>query len=199
MTLSLTKGSSLTLTKADGNPVKKFAIGLGWDPVKAKSGIFGWMKGGGENIAVDLDASVIAFDSAQQVVDMVWFRQLHSNDGAIHHSGDDRTGTSSDGGPDEIISVDTSKLNSRVTSLVFMVNSFSGQKFTEVDNAWCNVVDSDTQVESCKYVLTKTQDVTGYVMAALVKTATGWTVKAIGEPTTGRTVMDMERACRNHL
>jgi tellurium resistance protein TerZ len=73
-----------------------------------------------------------------QMVDIVWFRQLQSKDGSIKHSGDNRTGAGE--GDDEQIIVDLSRIPANVKSLVFTVNSFTGQNFSQVENAYCRIV-----------------------------------------------------------
>ena len=100
MALTLSKQQSISLEKTAGSSLSSISLGLGWDPVKA--GFLGKMLGGGN--AIDLDASCILLNSDLQKIDLVWFRQLKSNDGSIKHSGDNRTGDGD--GDDETIHVD---------------------------------------------------------------------------------------------
>ena len=72
----------------------------------------------------------MAYNDANQPVDAVFFGQLQSNDGSIRHSGDNRTGDGD--GDDEVIHVDLSGVPSNVKTLVFTVNSFTGQTFDTV-------------------------------------------------------------------
>src|SRR3546814_4168312 len=81
LSISLTKNSSVSLTKeAGGNGLTRIALGVGWD-MAAATGFFAKLSGG--NDSIDLDASCLAFDASGNVVDVVWFRQLTSKDGSI--------------------------------------------------------------------------------------------------------------------
>lgn len=184
--VSLQKGQSVRLEKSGGGTLTRVSMGLGWDVRKSK-GLFGMFGGGGGDI--DLDASCLMFDAAGNLVDQVWFRQLVSNDGSIVHSGDNRTGAGD--GDDETINVDLTRLPATVRSLVFTVNSFTGESFDRIENAYCRVVDSTNGKELARYDLTGSGPHTGQVMAKLVRSGDGWEMKALGDRTTGRTFHDM--------
>jgi tellurium resistance protein TerZ len=184
--VSLQKGQSVRLEKSGGGILTHVAMGLGWDVRKAK-GLLGLFGGGGGDI--DLDASCLMFDAQRTLVDQVWFRQLSSHDGSIVHSGDNRTGAGD--GDDETINVDLTRLPPAVQTLVFTVNSFTGDSFDRIANAYCRVVDTTTAKELARYDLTGSGAHTGQVMAKLSRSGGGWEMKALGERTTGRTFKDM--------
>lgn len=184
MALSLSKNQSISLEKTAGSGLSSITLGLGWDPVK--SGFFGKLMGGSE---IDLDASCIVFDDSLQSIDLVWFRQLKSKDGSIHHSGDNRTGEG--GGDDETISVDLQRLPAAARHLVFTVNSFTGQNFEKVENAYCRILNSANGSELARFNLSEKGQHTGIVMACLSRDSSGWQFKAIGQATNGRTVDDL--------
>jgi len=192
MSITLAKGQKLSLEKG-GQGLTKVMMGLGWDPVDTgkKKGFLGGLLGGGGGGGgdIDLDASVIVMDSAKKTLDTVSFSQLTSRDGAIRHGGDNLTGQGD--GDDEVIYVDLSKLDAAAAYLVFTVNSFRGQTFDEVDNAFARLVDDTGKTEICKYELTEKGGHTGVIMASLAKTADGWVMAAHGTPGRGRTVRDM--------
>jgi tellurium resistance protein TerZ len=192
MTISLTKGQSLSLAKNNPGLTRVF-MGLGWDPVK-KGGLLGGLFGGGGG-SIDLDASVIVFDGAKAAIDTIYFGQLKSRDGSIRHAGDNLTGDGD--GDDEVIHVDLSRLDPRAAHLVFTVNSFRGQTFKEVDNAVARLVDETNGREICSFTLKEQGAHTGVVMASLSKGSDGWTMKAHGAPATGRTVHDLAVAAKN--
>lgn len=185
--VNLQKGQSVRLEKSGGGTLTRVAMGLGWDVRKAK-GLLG-MFGGGGGGEIDLDASCLLFDADKRLVDQVWFRQLASSDGSIVHSGDNRTGEGA--GDDETISVDLTRLPATVRSLVFTVNSFTGQTFDRIENAYCRVLDSTSGQELARYDLSGSGSHTGQVMARLARTGDGWEFKALGDRTTGRTFQDM--------
>jgi len=164
-------------------------MGLGWDAAKPKSGFFSSLIGGGEPASIDLDASCIAFDENGRVVDTVWFRQLTSRDGAIRHSGDNRTGDGD--GDDETIIADLDRLPTSVSSLVFTVNSFQGQTFNEVENAFCRLIDERTGEEIASFTLADKGRHTGVIMAVLSRKSGSWSMTACGTRANGRTVQDM--------
>jgi len=86
-----------------------------------------------------------------------------------------------------------------VQSLVFTVNSFTGESFDRIENAYCRVVDSTDGKEMARYDLTGSGPHTGQVMAKLVRSGAGWEMKALGERTTGRTFHDMMGVIRSVL
>lgn len=192
MTISLSKGQKLNLTK--GSPgLSKVFMGLGWDVAK-KKGLFGKLFGGAaENI--DLDASVILFDAAKTAVDTVYFRQLKSEDGSVRHGGDNLTGAGD--GDDEVIYVNLSTLPANVVFLVFTVNSFRGQTFNEVDNAVARLVNETNGQEICRYALHEQGAHTGVIMASMSKGPDGWTMTAHGKPCQGRTASDLAGDARS--
>ena len=63
-----------------------------------------------------------------QLVDQVWFQQLTSRDGSVQHTGDNLTGEGE--GDDESIRVDLGSVPAAVQTIVFTVNSFTGQDFS---------------------------------------------------------------------
>lgn len=184
MTINLAKGQQVSLTKQDGGTLTRVRMGLGWDAMK-KKGLFGGLK----NQTIDLDASCLMFDAAGTLVDQVWFNQLRSKDGAVQHTGDNLTGAGE--GDDESIEVDLGALVSTVTTLVFVVNSFTGQNFTQIENAFCRLVDASTEAELARYELTGSGTHNAQVMAKLTRGPQGWTMTAIGAVANGRTFADL--------
>jgi tellurium resistance protein TerZ len=185
MALTLSKNQSISLEKTAGGGLTSISLGLGWDPVKA--GFLGKLMGNGGEI--DLDASCILLDSDLKSIDLVWFRQLKSQDGSIQHSGDNRTGDGS--GDDETIHVDLQRLPASVKYLVFTVNSFTGQTFEKVENAYCRIVNAGNKSELARFNLSERGGHTGIVMASLARESGGWEFKAIGKVTNGRTADDL--------
>jgi tellurium resistance protein TerZ len=185
VTISLSKNQTVSLAK-EAPSLTHLHIGLGWDPVK-KTGFFGRLTGGSDSI--DLDASVIVADANKNIIDQVWFRQLTSRDDSIKHSGDNLTGDGD--GDDEIIRVDLSRLSQAAAHIIVTVNSFRGQTFNEVENAVCRLVDEKSGKEICRYELREKGSNTGFVMASISRDGNGWSVKALGVPTDGRTVHDL--------
>lgn len=185
MALTLSKKQTISLEKTAGSALSSISLGLGWDPVKA--GFFGKLMGSSDEI--DLDASCILLNSDLQKIDLVWFKQLKSTDGSIKHSGDNRTGDGD--GDDETIHVDLQRLPAQVKHLVFTVNSFTGQNFEKVENAYCRIVNASNKTELARFNLSEKGSHTGIVMASLSRGNGDWEFKAIGTTTKGRTADDL--------
>lgn len=195
MSVSLTKGQKISLSK-DGVSLTRIFMGLGWD-VTQKKGLLGGIFGGGGGEDIDLDASCLVFDESGQQVGEIWFRALTGMNGAIVHTGDNLTGAGD--GDDETIKVDLSRLPTTVKSLVFTVNSFRGQTFDKVTNAYCRVVDEVSGKELAKFTLGEAGPHTGLVMGKIYRHNGEWKIHAVGEKTTGRTFHDMMPAIRATL
>jgi tellurium resistance protein TerZ len=189
MSINMTKGQRISLDKPGGGTLTFVRMGLGWDAIK-KRGFFG-----SREQEIDLDASAVLL-AGNQLVDVVYFGKLTSDDGAVRHTGDNLTGAGD--GDDESIIVDLSRLPVHVTSVIFTVSSFQGQTFNEVANAFCRVVDETNGTEMARYELTGGGAHTGMVMAKVYRHETAWKMNAIGEPTTGRTLRDMLPAVMAH-
>ena len=193
MAVNLQKGQKISLEKEAGGALSRVTMGLGWDVAKS-GGFFGF---GAKTQAVDLDASVVMFDEANRPVDVVWFRQLKSRDGSITHTGDNRTGAGD--GDDEQIVVDLRTVPEGVKSLVFTVNSFTGQNFSTVQNAFCRLFDTNSGKEIARYDLSVQGSHTAQIMAKLYRHNGEWKMHAIGENGTGRTFDDLMPLIVPHL
>jgi tellurium resistance protein TerZ len=193
MAVNLQKGQKISLDKEAGTGLTKVIMGLGWDVAKKKS-FLGF--GGGAGADIDLDTSCLMFDEQSQMVDIVWFRQLQSKDGSIKHSGDNRTGAGE--GDDEQIVVDLTRIPANVKSLVFTVNSFTGQNFSQVENAYCRIVNAGNNQEVARYNLSCQGNHSAQIMAKVYKHNGEWKMHALGENGNGRTfeeLMPQIRAC----
>jgi tellurium resistance protein TerZ len=184
MAINLQKGQKISLEKEAGGGLTKIVMGLGWDAKKKSGGFFG-----GGSASVDLDASCVLFDETQKIRDAVWFAQLQSKDGSIVHTGDNRTGDGD--GDDEQIIVDLTKVPADVKSLMFVVNSFTGQSFSDIENAFCRVLNGSSLAELARYELSCGGSHTAMLMAKVYRHNGEWKMHAIGENCSGRTFSDM--------
>ncbi|MGW3102273.1 TerD family protein [Streptomyces sp. NPDC001100] len=183
--VSLQKNQTVSLVKGGRALLSQVKMGLGWEPAYR-----------GKDI--DLDASVIAYGPQRNHVDSCYFGKLSILNGAIKHSGDNLTGEG--GGDDEVIVVDLGRIPQEVTGLVFTVNSFSGQKFTEVAKAYCRLLDAATGEELVRFDLTNAEAQTGVMMAKLVKQFSGeWDMTAMGDFVKSRTVRGMVKPAAQAL
>jgi stress response protein SCP2 len=183
--VSLQKNQTVSLVKGGRPLLSQVKMGLGWEPAYR-----------GKDI--DLDASVIAYGPQRNHIDSCYFGKLSIVGGAIKHSGDNLTGEG--GGDDEVIVVDLGRLPQEVTGLVFTVNSFSGQKFTEVAKAYCRLIDAASGEELVRFDLTNAEAQTGVMMAKLIKQFSGeWEMTAIGDFVKSRTVRGMVKPAAQAL
>lgn len=184
MAVSLSKGQTVSLAKSGGGTLTKVRLGLGWDARKVRT-FLGRMK----EQAVDLDASCLLFDAGGQLVDQVWYAQLRSKDGALVHLGDNRTGAGD--GDDESIVVDLTAVHGAVRTLVFVVSSYSGESFAQIENAFVRLVDSTNEQEIARYDLSGSGPHTAQIMAKVVRDGAAWSMTALGVRTNGRTIRDL--------
>ncbi|MBC3844256.1 TerD family protein [Streptacidiphilus sp. 4-A2] len=192
MSVSLSKGQSVSLRKSGGETLTLVRMGLGWEAAPRR-GLFG-----SKTRQIDLDASAVMF-AERQLADVVFFQHLVSNDGSVRHTGDNLTGGAG-GEDDESIVVDLTRVPEQVTQIVFTVNSYTGQTFQEVRNAHCRLVDEVTGQELARYSLGGGGEHTGQVMAKVMRDGDGgWQMAAIGAPARGKTFQDMLPAISPYL
>ena len=183
--VSLQKNQTVYLVKGGRPLLTQVKMGLGWEPAYRGSDI-------------DLDASVIAYGPQRNHIDSCYFGKLSILNGAIKHSGDNLTGEGA--GDDEVIVVDLGRVPQEVTGLVFTVNSFSGQKFTEVAKAYCRLLDAGTGEELVRFDLTNAEAQTGVMMAKLIRQYSGeWDMTAMGQFVKARTVRNMVKPAAQAL
>ncbi|MCL7378623.1 TerD family protein [Streptomyces sp. 35G-GA-8] len=175
--VSLQKNQTVSLVKGGRPLLTQVKMGLGWEPAYR-----------GKDI--DLDASVIAYGPNRNHLDSCYFGKLSILNGAIKHSGDNLTGEGA--GDDEVIVVDLGRIPAEASGLVFTVNSFTGQKFTEVAKAYCRLIDATTNEELVRFDLTSAEPQTGVMMAKLIRQFSGeWEMTGLGEFVKSRTVRGM--------
>ena len=193
MSVNLSKGQKISLDKEAGTTLTKITMGLGWDSVTTK-GFFGFGK---KTESIDLDASCVLFDESNSTADIVWFRQLKSRDGSVVHTGDNVTGEGD--GDDEQITIDLNRVPANVKSLVFTVNSFSGQDFSQVKNAYCRIVNASNHQEIARFNLSVQGAHTAQIMAKIYRHNGEWKMHAIGENGNGDTFEDLMPQITPHL
>lgn len=183
--VSLRKNQTVSLVKGGRPLLSLVKMGLGWEPAfRGKD--------------IDLDASVIAYGPRRDHLDSCYFGKLTILGGAVRHSGDNLTGEGA--GDDEVITVDLGRLPAEATGLVFTVNSFSGQKFTEVAKAYCRLLDAATGDELVRFDLTGAEPQTGVLMCKLIRQFSGeWEMTAMGTFVKARTVRGMVRPAAEAL
>jgi len=172
--LTLSKGSNLSLTKADPG-LTKALVGLGWDP-RTTSGE-----------AFDLDASAIMVGKNGKVRnndDFIFYNQLEAKDGSVKHLGDNRTGEGE--GDDEQILIDLNTVSPDVDRIVIVVSIDQAearrQNFGQVRDAFCRVVNQDTDAEVVRYDLSEDAAAeTTMIFAEIYRNGAEWKFRAVGQ------------------
>lgn len=174
MTVSLTKGGNVSLTKqAPG--LTAVSVGLGWD-IRTTTGD-----------EFDLDASAILCDANGKVGsdhDFVFFNNLNSSDGSVQHTGDNLTGEGE--GDDERILVNLANVPTTVHKIVFPVSIYDAatrrQSFGQVRNAFIRVVNSADNAEIARYDLSEDASTeAAMIFGELYRHEQEWKFRAIGQ------------------
>ncbi len=193
MAINLQKGQRINLEKENGTKLQNVCVGINWGAIEKK----GWL-GGTKKEAVDLDASCAIFDANKQIIDVIYFGNLKSKDGAVRHSGDDLTGDmgGDDGLDNEVITLNLAQLNPNATHVAFVLNSFRGHDFGTIPFASIRIYEgTPTRVSEvfATYDIANGAGFAGHVSMVMgifyVKNG-DWKFNAIGEPTKDRELKD---------
>ena len=149
MTL-IQKRQSIELSK-NGEVLPAVAIGLGWRKRESSGGFLKKLFGGSG--FADMDASCISYDADKNPHDFIWFQNLGSKEDSIYHAGDDITFTGNANESNEVINVALGSLSGKISSIVFVINSYAGETFSGIPSVFCNVVDKTTNDEIARYDL----------------------------------------------
>lgn len=156
---------------AHGSALEFVTMALGWDPAPGR------LDPGRAVADIDLNASAFLF-SGRELVDVVFHEQLTSKDGAVRHLGDSTTGQGD--GDNEVIVADLGRLSGDVTSIVYVVTSYTGQRFDRIANPFCRVVDGVTGTEIIHIDLDH-HAYTGFVVGAVTLQDANWRLHPIGK------------------
>ena len=140
MAIILTKGQRI------GIGLSKVGVGLGWDPNE------------GTGFDFDLDASAFMLGASKKLPKddfFVFYNNLVSPDKAVASSGDDLTGGNSDGGDDETLIVDLSKVDAQIQEIIFTVTIHDyvtrKQNFGQVNNSYIRIYNALTNEDIARY------------------------------------------------
>lgn len=211
----LTKNQVICLTK-DGSKnssnLHKVFFGANWSAIKTyrtenyTPGFLGRLFGKKaetrevvESIEnVDLDASILMYDSDCRRVDVVYYGHKVSNCGSISHSGDDVTGDLEDDEDDnETISIDLDRVNQKVKFLVVILNSYRHHKFDKIPYAGLRIYTGKAGKPDevlAAYKVGNNPEFKGkeaMVLGYFYRTDSGWEFKAAGTSTSERSIAEM--------
>lgn len=193
MAINLSKNTQISLKKEDGNQLQVIEVGLGWDMASSTSG-GGFLKsmfGSSSTDSIDLDASILLFNESKNLIDKVYFGKKQSNCSAIIHSGDNLTGEGD--GDDETIKVDLRKVNANAKYLVVTLNSFRGQNFSQVQNAFCNIYDVENGKKAMYNINLSNakNENSALIVGVFIRENNQWEFKNISEFTNGKVAEDL--------
>ncbi len=202
MAINLQKGQRINLVKSSGSTLQNICVGINWGAIETKN----WL-GMASKEAVDLDASCVLYDENKTVLDIIYFGNLRSAEGAISHSGDDLTGDmdGDDGLDNEIITVDFARLNPAVANIAFVLNSFRGQDFGTIPFASIRIYEgTPTRVNEifATFDIANGSGFAGHVsmvMGVFYKKNNEWKFNAIGEPTKDRNLQETINTVTNQF
>jgi tellurium resistance protein TerD len=174
MAIPLIKGGNISMTKTDPT-LKNLIVGLGWDIRETDGETF------------DLDASLFmvkADGKARSDRDFIYYHQKSSACGAVHHTGDNRTGAGE--GDDESIHVFLDKVPADIHKLVVCVSIYEADKkkqnFGQVLNAFIRLVNKDTHEEVTRYDLSENASThTAMIFGELYRYDGEWKFRAVGQ------------------
>ena len=157
--------------------LSKVGVGLGWDPNQSTGYDF------------DLDASAFMLGEDGKLPQdefFVFYNNPLSPDQAVESSGDDMTGGNSDGGDDETLSVDLTKIDARIKEIIFTVTIHKAeerrQNFGQVRNSYIRIYNAVSNEEIARYDLDEDFSVeTAVEFGRLDKRNGEWKFEAVGQ------------------
>lgn len=170
MAINLQKGQRIEIG------LQKVGVGLGWDPNESTGYDF------------DLDASAFMLGENKKLPAdefFVFYNNQKSPDGAVESSGDDLDGRNSEGGDDETLTVDLSKVDPRVNEILFTATIHDAenrrQNFGQVRNSYIRIYNAITNEEIAKYDLDEDFSIeTAVEFGRLYRRNGEWKFEAIG-------------------
>lgn len=178
MSVSLSKGGNVSLSKVDPS-LTRVRVGLGWDTRSTD----------GQDFDLDGSAFLLAdTDKVRTDSDFIFYNNLTSVDGAVTHTGDNRTGEGD--GDDESLIIELNKVSSDVTKMAFIVTIHEAaarrQSFGQVSNAFMRIVNEDTGVEVARFDLSEDASTeTAMNFGELYRHNGEWKFRAVAQGHTG--------------
>lgn len=174
MAVSLSKGQKVDLTKT--NPgLMNVVIGLGWDINKYD---------GGNDF--DLDSSVFLLGENGKVsneTDFVFYNNPQGANGAVVHTGDNRSGAGED--DDEQIKINLTGLPANIQRIAFTITIHDAegrnQNFGQVSDSYVRIFNETSGEELIRYDLGEDFSIeTAIVVGELYRHNNEWKFNAIG-------------------
>lgn len=170
--INLEKGQRISMDKG----LSLVGVGLGWDPNE------------GSGYDFDLDASAFMLGGNGHIPNenyFVFYNNQKSPDGSVESTGDDLTGGNSDGGDDETLNVDLTKVDSQIQEIIFTATIYKAeerrQNFGQVRNSYIRIYDAKTNTEIARYDLDEDFSIeTAVEFGRLYRHNGAWKFEAMG-------------------
>lgn len=170
--INLEKGQRISMDKG----LSLVGVGLGWDPNE------------GIGYDFDLDASAFMLGSNGKIPTddyFVFYNNQKSPDNSVESTGDDLTGGNSDGGDDETLNVDLTKVSSQIQEIVFTATIYKAeerkQNFGQVRNSYIRIYDAKNNTEIARYDLDEDFSIeTAVEFGRLYRRGGEWKFEAMG-------------------
>lgn len=170
--INLEKGQRISMDKG----LSLVGVGLGWDPNE------------GTGYDFDLDASAFMLGSNGKIPTddyIVFYNNQKSPDNSVESTGDDLTGGNSDGGDDETLNVDLTKVSSQIQEIVFTATIYKAeerkQNFGQVRNSYIRIYDAKNNTEIARYDLDEDFSIeTAVEFGRLYRRGGEWKFEAMG-------------------
>ncbi|MBQ3078619.1 MAG: TerD family protein [Clostridia bacterium] len=190
MGVNLSKGQRVSLEKG----MTMALVGLGWDTNRYDGGF-----------DFDLDACAFMLGENGKVrkdEDFIFYGNLESADGAVRHTGDNRTGDGD--GDDEVIVLNLNKVPADIKKIAITVTIYDAparrQNFGQVSNAYVRVAkmaNEDDMVgqEELRFDLVEEFSIeTALVVCEIYRNGNDWKFNAVGAGYSG----GLEALCRSY-
>lgn len=206
-TLILQKNQTSDLISDKGTPILNMSVGVNWGMINSlgqskAAGFLGKLASavGVENAvktAVDLDLSMVFVDKDGAIIDTCYFGNKRLWNGAINHTGDDRTGDGEqDDSDNEIIHFRGLQIPSEVQQVFVVLNSYTHQKFDEIPYIGINFYEgivnmSDKGLRFAEFSMTNDKNFAGKeccILARLDRTLKGFSCTIVGDCTEDKTL-----------
>ncbi len=172
MSIKLKKGGAFNLTK-NAPALSKILIGLGWEMLPGNP--------------LDLDVSVFMINKNGKLPEdeyFVFYNNLKSPDGAVQHTGDNRSGFGD--GDDEMVLCNLNLINSNVEEILITATIYEAHErkhhFGLLKDAYIRLVDVELNKEVVLYDLDELNPTdSGVLFGKLQRTNNEWHFVAMGE------------------
>ncbi|KQQ47265.1 chemical-damaging agent resistance protein C [Duganella sp. Leaf126] len=174
MAISLQKGGNVNLSK-EAPGLSKIVVGLGWDVRTTDGSPF------------DLDGSAFLLKADGKVRadnDFIFYNNLKSSDGAVTHSGDNRTGDGA--GDDETVTIDLAAVPPGIERIAICVTIHEGdarrQNFGQVQKAYVRTVNASGGAEIARYDLSEDGSTeSAMIFGEVYRNGAEWKFRAVGQ------------------